>query len=950
MNLTTKKYGLLLMLLMPLVLQAQTNHFQLIWDKNQEPDMYVYRIFRGNSENTLQQIDSVYFPDTTFNDFSIKKGHLYYYAIKAVDLALNASEFSDVVSAAIPVISGLPSQMECPPDTTIQFVLDNHVSDPDQEAQLIQWAFTGYNQLLVNFDQTSRILTITTPSNWTGQDRLDLQATDSDGFYDRTTIYFIAKVGDSAPQFSTIPEQSTLEDTAFEIHLLQFVQDADTPADQLKFTVSQAGHLILNLKDSILTVTPEPNWYGRSSIEVRVVDDAGLADSSRIDVVVKSVNDPPVISPFPNFRLKQDTTISLSLNNYVYDVDDNKENLSWTFANHPHLDLNYDQNNQILTITTPEDWSGFEYIQAKVQDPADDFAIDTLIVQVLAVAKAPVIVNFPEIVFNEDETYTIDLTKYVEDPDTPIQNLFWEAYDYQNLQVEINYSTKEMRVGADKDWNGTEQFWLKVSDTDLQADSILVSVQVLPVNDPPYFSNVPIINLSNINPRTINFSPFINDIDDSNNELYLRALPTDSIQVSIDGHLVQFKASEDWFGIETVSLVVQDQAGAADTTGVLVFKQNFMRAPRIVGLDSIHIREDGQRNLKLTNKVTDPDNNTDQITWEISGGENITIQFNPDSQEVTFVPKPDWWGDEDIILKATDPEGNFDFDTLEVYVQGVNDPPQLKKIPNQTMLAGTYYTFDLKEYLYDADGYDDLAKIELLNDPNSYIGYYLTENGFRVTFFAPQGFHGNETFMLRVADRAGETAISIFVINVLANTVKSGIHVNPFGSGTIMNFNWTSRMPTKDHIEYSLDYSFDQTSEQEQEFSTEHSFTLKNLEPNQTYHFRIVSLDQSGNVVINPDSVFSTGVQVEGINVFPIPFRIGDAESGDGIYFTNLGSSATIMIFNLLGELVFKQEVHSPVFRWDIKNQAQKEVHSGLYIYHVKTEHKTYRGKLIIIR
>jgi len=944
------KWILIVFYLLVTGLQAQTNHFKLIWDNNKEDDMYMYRIFRGNAENNLSKIDSVYFPDSTYNDFSIKKGTIYFYAIKAVDFALNASPFSQTVSAAVPLIQNLPEQIVCPPDTTIQFALDEHVLDPDHDDSQIQWQISGFNQLQVNFNSTSRTLTVTTPSSWAGQDRIDLQATDPDGFNDKYSMYFVAKAGVTPPEWSTIPQQKTLEDTPFSINLLEFVQNVNESQGTLTFSVGQGDHLSLKLADTMLTITPEKDWYGTSQVLVRVEDERHNSDSSQFEVVVEPVNDPPVLSSLPNFKMNQDTTVALALNDFVYDVDNEKASLSWTFANHPHVQLDYDADQQMLQITTPADWSGFEYIEAKVMDPEKSFAIDTIIVQVLTVTKAPVISEFPEIRFNEDESYSVNLNYYIQDPDTPIQNLFWEAYDYQNLNVDINYTKKILKISGETNWFGSEQFWLKVSDADRQSDSVRVSVTILPVNDPPFFKTFPAIDLSIQNPRSIAFKNFIADVDDAVDDLYLRFLPVDSIQITINDNTIQFKADENWYGHSQATLIVQDPAGASDSTTVLIYRQNLAHAPRIIGLDTLHIDEDRWRVLKLHDKVNDPDGDISQILWEVVSGQNVEVQLNQAAKEVTLKPIENWWGEDHVVFKASDADGYFDYDTLKVYVNPINDPPELKPIPDQTMLAGTYYTFNLKDYLYDADGDQDLVKIELLNNPNSYIGFYLTDNGFRATFFAPQGFHGNETFMVRATDAAGAQAFSIFVIKVLAKTIKTGVAVHPFGSGTTINFYWHSRMPTKDQIEYSLDYSFSMRSEKEKVFSQEHNFTLKNLEPEKTYHYRIVSVDENGNVIVNPDSVFTTGKMVEGVNVFPIPYRKSDPNAGEAIYFTNLSEKTTIMIFNLLGELVLKKEVSEPVFGWDLKNQAGKEVRSGIYIYHVKTNDKTFRGKLIIIR
>jgi len=931
-------------------LPAQTNHWTLKWNNNNEDDMYLYRVFKGTSPQTLAQIDSVYYPDSTYQDYQIEKGEIYYYALKAVDFSLNASPFSDLISGAIPKISNFPAQLELPSDTSVVFALDDYVNDPDHQDQQLQWTASGYNQLQVSINPTTRRALIQTPSNWNGSERINFKVNDPNGFYDVASVLITSRYAEQPPVFATIPKQETKEDTPIDIVLSQYVRDADTPKDSLKFSAKQPDHLTLQVKDSILKVIPEKNWYGEQDIRIYVHDQTGLTDSAQFKLVVLAVNDPPILNKLPNVRMNQDTTVIIDLNPYVYDVDNSKQDMTWEFSNHPHLTLDYSKKDQKLTLKSPSDWFGFEYIVSKVTDPSGAFDTDTLVVQVIRVTYAPQISSIPEIRFNEDESTDLELNDYVNDQDTPLPNLFWEVKGNDFVHVSIDYEQKRVTFSSKADWFGSEQFWLKVTDPDQYSDSTLITVTVLPVNDPPVFKNFPVVDLSATNPRSIPFKNYVQDIDNDAGSLYLRVLSSDSVQITIGEDKVEFRAGENWYGSEKDRLIVQDPAGASDTTEVLVYRQNLETAPKIIDLDTLHIAEDQQKNLELNSRVSDPDNSDEEISWTIFPSQNIAVQFDAVAKNVTLKPYPDWFGEENIVFKATDPQGNFDFDTLQVFVLPVNDPPVLKPIEDYTMLAGTYFTLDLRDYLYDADGYEDLASIELFNDPHSFIGYYLTDNGLRATFFAPRGFHGKETFMIRATDRAGAQAVTIFVVQVIASSLASAVQVHPFGSGDVIYMDWKTRMPTMDRLEYSLDWSFDQSTPTEQSFNTAHHFVLKNLQPNKTYNYRVVSLDENGNVIYNPDSSFETGSIVTGVNVFPIPFRVNDPASGDGIYFTNMKEDATIYIYNLLGEPVFKKEKAGPIFMWDLKNDHGRMVHSGVYLYLVDNSGKKTRGKLIIIR
>lgn len=930
-------------------LQAQTDRCALEWNANTENDVYLYRVFKGNDPNHLTQIDSVFHPDTTFTDLRIEKGVQYYYGIKAVDFSLNASPMSDLLSVAVPKVSGFPQSLELPSDTTVIFQLDNYVTDPDNGDAQLTWSVSGFSQIQTSISNDRR-LTLHTPQNWNGSEKGLLKVEDPDHLFDQISLTITSRYSNQAPIFTTNVRIETDEDKPVTANLAHYVQDADSPKDKLQYSVKQAEHVQLQLKDSLLTITPDKDWYGQQNIRVYVQDETGLKDSTDLKLIVQAVDDAPVLAKLPAIRMKQDSTVVLELDPYVWDVDNSRDELQWSFENYSHVTLSFSESDHRLTIQSPINWSGFEYIKITVKDPDGKASTDTLVVQVLKVSYAPQLSNIPEIIFNEDEADLIKLNDYVYDKDTPLANLYWEISGNNHIHFAIDYVNKTVTLSAEKDWFGSEQFWLKVIDPDQHADSAKIKVTVLPVNDPPQFKNFPAVDLSKTNPKSIPYRKYIEDVDDDVNSLYLRVLEGSPFQITLNNKLITFQAAEDWYGSKKVRLVVQDPSGAADTSDVLVYRQNLETAPKIVGLDSLHIEEDQKKLIDLSAHVTDPDNSVNEISWAVQTPSFISANYDASAGSMTLKPASNWNGQGNVVLKATDPQGHFDFDTLEVVVLPVNDPPQIKPIPDCTMLAGTYFTLDLSEYITDPDGYDDLQKVELLNDPRSFIGYFLDEGGLRATFFAPQGFHGQETFMVRATDRAGVQAASIFILHVQASSIFASVQAHPFGSGDVMHLDWRSKMPTRDRLEYSLDWSFDQSTPLEAEYSTEHHVVLENLKPNKTYHYRVISVDEQGLVITNPDSVFKTGAVVKGVNVFPIPFRVNDPESGDGIYFTNLGKQATIRIYNLLGDLVFKAETDVPIFKWDVKNGNGQPVHSGLYFYHIQTQNKKYKGKIIIIR
>ncbi len=83
---------------------------------------------------------------------------------------------------------------------------------------------------------------------------------------------------------------------------------------------------------------------------------------------------------------------------------------------------------------------------------------------------------------------------------------------------------------------------------------------------------------------------------------------------------------------------------------------------------------------------------------------------------------------------------------------------------------------------------------------------------------------------------------------------------------------------------------------------------------------------------------------------FPVPFKPsrGDSE----IIFVNLSPMATIKIFTLNGELVKKIEHISgdTILSWDVTNDHGEKLASGVYLYLIKNEKQSKKGKLMIVK
>jgi len=76
-------------------LLSQTSKISTQWTPNEEVDLSHYVIYRDVTSGTLVPLDTIPKTESTYDDFSVEIGQVYYYNLTAVDSAGNESMPSD---------------------------------------------------------------------------------------------------------------------------------------------------------------------------------------------------------------------------------------------------------------------------------------------------------------------------------------------------------------------------------------------------------------------------------------------------------------------------------------------------------------------------------------------------------------------------------------------------------------------------------------------------------------------------------------------------------------------------------------------------------------------------------------------------------------------------------------------------------------------------------------
>ena len=685
--------------MIPITGFGQTDHWRLIWDKNTEPDMSYYLIYRDTAINPTTEIGRTDHPDTVYVDYNIQPGILYYYRVTAVDSSELSSDYSDNVSSAIPLTSDIPDQTVAKGETFSTFDLDDYVDDPDNADSELEWTYSGNTELTVSID-ANHVATIGIPnSNWYGSETITFTAMDPDSFFNLDSATFTVE-NNEAPAVSDIPDQTVNQGEEFaQISLDDYVNDPDNTDSEMTWTYSGNNQLNVTIDaNRVATISkPSSDWTGSETITFTATDPGGLSDS---DPAVFKVNAPPQVTDIPDQTVNQGGNfVQIHLDEYVSDPDNADDEMTWTYSGNSALTVTIE--NRIATIAIPSsDWYGSESITFTATDPGGLFDSDAATFKVNA---PPVVDHIPGQAINQGTEFaTFDLDSLVADPDNTDAELTWVYSGNNELTVSINADHLVTITKPSADWYGTETITFTATDPGGLSDS---GSGDFFCNAAPVVSDIPDQLLNQGQSFTeIHLDEYVNDPDNGDAELNWTYSGNSELIVSIDVHRVATISTPtpDWSGSEEITFTATDPRGLSDSNPA-VFSIN--AAPVVSDIPD-QVLDQGQSfaTIPLDDYVTDTDNADAEQSWSYSGNNELTVSI--DANRVATVTAPAGWaGKETITFTATDPGGLNDSDPAEFTVLS---SPVVSDIPDQLFNEGETFTqIALDNYVTDLDNRDD---------------------------------------------------------------------------------------------------------------------------------------------------------------------------------------------------------------------------------------------------
>jgi hypothetical protein len=452
--------------------------------------------------------------------------------------------------------------------------------------------------------------------------------------------------------------------------------------------------LTVDVTDRVATVnTPYPSWKGFEIIWFKACDPGGLCDSNEATFTVIAFNDTPVVSDVPDQIIEEnDSFVSINLDDYVTDPDDDDSVMIWSHWG--EAELLVDVTDRIATVTIPDsEWNDSETIWFKACDPGGLCDSNEATFTVMAVNDPPLVSDIPDSTIVEGDSFNpIDLNYYVSDPDDGDSAMIWSHWGEAELLVDITDKVVTIAV-PHSEWSGSETIWFKVCDPGGLCDSNQATFTVTAFNDTPVVFDIPNQTITmNDSFASVNLDDYVADPDHDDSVILWSHRGEVELTVVITDRVATVAAPDsEWSGSETVWFKACDPAGLCDSNEA-IFTVTFNDTPVVLDIPDQTIGEnDNFTAISLDDYVEDSNDHDSVIIWSHWGELELTVDITDRIATVT-APYPGWNGLETIWFEACDPGGLCDSNeaVFLVLVSGITDEDSSQSGPPHFLLNQNY--------------------------------------------------------------------------------------------------------------------------------------------------------------------------------------------------------------------------------------------------------------------
>jgi hypothetical protein len=669
-----------------------------------------------------------------------------------------------------------------------------------------------------------------------GSGTMTLIARDDSGATGRIEVPYTVRHTNHAPSVTMRPAFSAVEDSAY-VSLVA-AEDADAPrfGDSLRFTaVLMPGWLSLDPKTGTLTGIPRAGQLADTTLAVAITDGRGGSTSMSMGLSVRHTNHPPAFLPFPSKdgRAVEDQPFVMSCEATDSDAPYHGDHLMYALSVRPAW-LGIDPQTGMLS-GTPLEGDHDTTFTVVVSDGAASASI-TVVLPVQPVNDPPQLAGRLNITLTEDSSATLELFPLVHDPDNeriamhfeiasmvpgadchyrgapPEGSLMVPEDTEDSLLIILDTTSANVYVRARRNFTGMAlPFILTVRDPEGLGAAETLSVNVTPVNDPPVLAAFPAITVAeddSVLLTAAQLGPLVTDPDDPDSALTWFARPTSGLLPQCTPRGLRVLPARDWFGTDTLTVIVQDRAGLQDSVRVAVNVRPVNDPPVLAHVPALKARGDSVLVVRIADLASDVDDpvaslrasaDLSRVPAEVDSSEcaNMAGKAGPEgsvhlSIDSTMTLRISFTGDFHctglpVMVRVSDPRGGEFTDTLYLFITPPVQPLVLQAVNDTVGVPGMPFVAHVRARQRD----DDAEPLSFSLSGPSWLhidssgrisGTPVKASDDTVRVIALSHTGAADTLMFRIVVR-GETAP-----DVPADYVLYQNYPNPFNPSTTIRF------------------------------------------------------------------------------------------------------------------------------------------------------------------
>jgi hypothetical protein len=788
-------------------------------DPNWQLDLSGYKFDRDNTDSELSW-SIIGVSPLLFDSVSISQDIMTFdlapdaYGNNEIEIRLSDPEYvvSQKIWVNVSFINRAPTISGIIPDISIiedgpGYVLDLTGNETDREDPYpspgLSWSVWGVNISLVSYSIADNNITFIPIPDAYGSNEITLTLTDSLGLTTSQKLWVNVSAQNDAPKImGVIPNFEKLEDAPdWNYDLSIYKSDIDNSTSDLFFVVSNVNN---SLFDSIIVIGDiiyfdlAQDAFGNDEITL-ILSDGMLTDSQNLWVNITSDNDEPIIEGIiPDFNINEDALPwILDLTTFENDTEDKgpSSKLTWSVSGVDSNLLSVTISDNNLTFTLNQDAYGNNEITITLSDSGGLLDSQKFWVNVSADNDAPVILgNIPSFEKLEDApNWILNLSAYKFDIDNIDSELFWEIISWDPSLFDLSINGDDIIFNLVSEAFGTYEMTINLTDGEF-IDSQNIWVNVTSINDAPFITgSIPDYNkFEDDLSWTVDLTELEDDIEDNGPSPSLiwsiEDINSDILSISVSDNNITFTLKSNASGNNRLKAVLTDFEGLSDTIYFWVNVSAENDEPKILGdiPDFGKNEDDSNWIFDLSGIKSDVDNDTWELTWEISGWDgSLFDSVSILGDIITFDLKAHASGSSELTLNLSD--GLLkDTQKFWVFVSPINDAPNIKS-PISSYLwdeDSLPWVLDLTTYEEDVE---DIPPTQGLTWTVSDVDWSLMSVSIvdnNLTFTLVPDAYGSNEITITLTDSQGKTDSQKIWVNVTA------LNDAPVILGTIPSFTY----------------------------------------------------------------------------------------------------------------------------------------------------------------